>query len=129
MAKRAKYNIIIPVGMRPRPKIHEETAGDILANYFKSDVYFIETGSQGTPDVSIKGTEWEIKSPVGGSANNIQKNMREASAQSENIIIDLRRSKLHQTRALGYIKQFTDRSKKLKRVLVITKSKLILTIK
>lgn len=123
MAKQSKYNIVIPVGMKPRPKIHEETAADILANHFKSDALFIETGSQGTPDVSIQGIEWELKSPVGSSANNIQKNMREAAAQSENVVIDLRRSKLHQTRAVGYIKQFTERYKKLKRVLVITKSK------
>lgn len=129
MVKKPKYNIIIPVGMKPRPKIHEETAAEILASHFKSDVHFIETASQGTPDVSINGTEWEIKSPVGSSANNIQKNMREAAAQSENIVMDLRRSKLHQTRAVGYVKQFTDRYKKLRRVLVITKSKHILTIK
>lgn len=129
MAKQSKYNIVIPVGMKPRPKIHEETAADILANHFKSDVYFIETGSHGTPDVSIQDIEWELKSPIGSSANNIQKNMREASAQSESIVVDLRRSKLHQTRAIGYIKQFTERSPKLKRVLVITKSKQILTIK
>lgn len=129
MTKKSKYNIVIPVGMKPRPKIHEETAADILANHFKSDVYFIETASQGTPDVSIQGIEWEIKSPIGASANNIQKNMREASAQSENIIIDLRRSKLHQTRAVGYINQFVERYKKLKRVLAITKSKHVLTIK
>jgi hypothetical protein len=97
MAKKSRYSIIIPVGMKPRPKIHEETAADILANHFMSDVHFIETASQGTPDVSIDGFEWEIKSPVGSGANNIQKNMREASAQSENVVIDLRRSKLHQT--------------------------------
>ena len=115
--------------MKPRPKLHEDTAADILADYFKSDVYFIETGSQGSPDVSIKGIKWEIKSPIGDSANNIQKNMREASTQSENVVIDLRRSKLHQTRALGYIRKFTNRSKKLKRVLVVTKSKHILTLK
>ncbi len=129
MVKRSKYNIVIPVGMKPRPKLHEETAAEILAAHLKSDVYFIETGSQGTPDVSIKGTKWEIKSPIGSGANNIQKNMREASAQSESIVIDLRRSKLHQTRALGYIRLFSNRYKKLKRVLVITKSKQILTIK
>ena len=129
MTKKSKYNIIIPVGMKPRPKIHEETAADILANHFKSDVYFIETASQGTPDVSIDGIKWEIKSPVGAGGNNIQKNMREASSQSNNVVIDLRRSKLHQTRAIGYIKQFTDRYKKLKQVIVITKSKQILTIK
>lgn len=54
--------------------------------------------------------------------------MREAVAQSANIVIDLRRSKLHQARALGYIKQFTDRYKKIKHVLVITKSKHVLTV-
>ena len=129
MAKQSKYNIIIPVGMKPRPKIHEETAAEILAKHFNGDVHFIETASQGTPDISIKGVEWEIKSPIGSGANNIQKNLREASSQSENIVIDLRRSKLHQTRALGYIKQFTDRYKKLKRVVIITKNKRILTIK
>lgn len=115
--------------MKPRPKLHEETAADILANHFKCDVHFLETASRNMPDVSINGSKWEIKSPIGDSANNVQKNMREASAQSENVVIDLRRSKLHQTRAIGYIRQFTDRYKKLKRVLVITKSKQVLTIK
>lgn len=129
MTKQSKYNIIIPVGMKPRPKIHEETAADILANHFRSDVHFIATASQGTPDVSIKGIKWEIKSPIGSSANNIRKNMREAGLQSRNIVIDLRRSKLHQTRAVGYIKQYMLTSRKLKRVLVITKTKQILTIK
>jgi hypothetical protein len=39
MAKQSTYHIVIPVGMKPRPKIHEETAADILADHFKSDVY------------------------------------------------------------------------------------------
>lgn len=129
MAKQSVYHIIIPVGMKPRPKIHEETAADILANHLKSDVYFIETGSQGTADVSVQGTAWEIKSPIGASANNIRKNMREASLQSRNVVIDLRRSKLHQARAIGYIKQYMATSRKLERVLVITKTKQILTIR
>lgn len=115
--------------MKPRPKIHEETAADVLANHFNCDVHFIETATTGMPDVSIKGIKWEIKSPVGNSANNIRKNMREASFQSHNVVIDLRRSKLHQSRALGYINQFMITSRKLKRVLVITKSEQILTIK
>jgi hypothetical protein len=129
MVKRSRYNIIIPVGMKPRPKVHEETAADILADHFKGDVHFLETGSRGTPDVSIRGIKWEIKSPIGESANNIRKNMREAGLQSVNVVIDLRRSRLHQTRAVGYIKQYMATSKKLSRVLVITKTKQILTIK
>jgi hypothetical protein len=129
MAKQSEYSIIIPVGMKPRPKIHEETAADILAKHFRSDVYFIETASQGTPDVSIGGIKWEIKSPVGTSANNIRKNMREAGLQSRYVVIDLRRSKLHQTRATGYVKEYMTTSRKLIKVLVITKTKQVLTIK
>lgn len=76
ISKNTKSNIVEQLiiqnlfGMKPRPKIHEETAADMLANYFKSDMYFIETGSQGTPDVSTKDAKWEIKSPIGASANN-----------------------------------------------------------
>lgn len=61
MMKRPKYNIVIPVGMNPRLKVHEETAAEILAAHFKSDVYFLETANRGMPDVSIGGVEWEIK--------------------------------------------------------------------
>lgn len=127
-----KFSIIIPANMKPRPKVHEETAAAILANHFGSNVYFIETGSRGAPDISIKGVEWELKSPIGDSKNNIQKNMREAAKQSNDVVIDLRRSRLHQARALGYIKQFVKNSansKKLKRVLVIAKTGRTLTIK
>jgi hypothetical protein len=129
MVKKSKFNIVIPVGMKPRPKIHEETAAEILASHFMSDVYFIETANQGTPDISIEGIKWEIKSPIGNSKNNIRKNMREAGNQSASVVIDLRRSKLHQTRAIGYVNQYMATSKKLKRVIVITKSEKVLTIK
>ena len=126
---RQKFNIVIPVDMKPRPKINEETAAIILAVNFNCDVIFIETGNHGTPDLSINGIDWELKSPIGNSKNNIRMNMREAGNQSANIIIDLRRSKIHQTRDLGYINPYMSTSKKLKNVLVITKSKQILTIK
>jgi hypothetical protein len=124
-----KYNVIIPSDMKPRPKSHEESAAAILSRYFCSDVYFIKTANHETPDISIRGTEWEVKSPVGSSKNNIQKNMREAAHQSSNIVIDLRRSRLHQNRALGYIKQFLERSNNIRSVLVISKSGHVLAIK
>jgi hypothetical protein len=123
------YNIIIPADLKPRPKSHEESAAVILSKYFNADVYFIKTSSRETPDVSIKGINWEIKSPQGDSRNNIQKNMREASHQSDNIVVDLRRSKLHQSRSIGYIKGFLSRPNKVRHALVITKSNKVLVIK
>lgn len=124
-----KPSVIIPADMRPRPKSHEESAAAILSVYLGGDAHFIKTARCETPDISIRGIEWEIKSPVGEGKNNIQKNMREATHQASNIVIDLRRSKLHQSRALGYIKQFLERPNTLKRVLVITKTRKVLVMK
>lgn len=115
--------------MKPRPKPHEESAAVILSKYFDSDVKFIATSNFGTPDISIRGVAWEIKSPVGESKNNIQKNIRAAAKQSRNVVIDLRRSKLHQERAVGYINQFLSRPNNIKRLIVITKRAKVLDIK
>ena len=124
-----KYNIIVPANMNPRPRPHEESAAAILAIYFKSNVYFIVKGNLSTADVKIRNLEWEIKSPEGNSKNCILRNLREASHQAENVVMDLRRTKLHINRSLGYIRQFLERPHKIKRVLVITKSEKILVIK
>ena len=124
-----RHHIIIPTDLKPRPKPHEESAAVILSKHFESDVRFIKNSNYESPDVSIRGVEWEIKSPIGDSKNNIQKNIREAARQSNNIVIDLRRSKLHQARALGYIKQYLDHPNNIKRLIVITKSEKVLVLK
>ena len=82
-----RHHIIIPTDLKPRPKPHEESAAIILSNHFNSDVRFISKRNYGSPDVSIRGIEWEIKSPTGDGKNNIRKNMREATHQSSNIVI------------------------------------------
>lgn len=123
------YAVIIPAEMKPRPKAHEESAAAILSRHFSSDVHFLLTAGQGTPDISIRGVEWEMKSPIGDGRNTIQKTLRSASKQSQNVVIDLRRSKLHQLRALGYINQFVVRPSAIKRLIVVTKSGKILEIK
>ena len=125
----SKHNVIIPIDMNPRPENHEISAAMILADYFCSDALFLKATGTNSPDISIKGVQWEIKSPIGSGKNNIRKSMREAAYQSVNIVIDLRRSKLHQTRALGYIKQYFAHPNRLKRVLVITKLEKVLEIK
>ena len=46
------------------------------------------------PDIMMKGVAWEIKSPEGNGKNTIKNTAQNASHQSENIIIDLRRTKI-----------------------------------
>ena len=108
------HNIIIPTDMHPRPKPHEESAAVILSKYFDCDVRFIVPTDRNTPDILMRNIDWEMKSPIGNGKNNIQKNMREASRQSSNIVIDLRRPKLHQSRAIGYVREYLSHPNKIK---------------
>ena len=83
------------------PKEHELSAALILAYHFKSEVVFLRPQTDKTPDVSVNDTKWEIKSPKGNAKKTIENNLRTARKQSENIVIDLARSKTHNTRAIA----------------------------
>ncbi len=74
-----------------------------------------------TPDIRLGSTFWEMKAPKGEGKWLIKKTMQRASHQAENIIIDLRRIKLHQNRCLSEIKRHFVLSKRIKRVKIITK--------
>jgi hypothetical protein len=122
------YEVIIKTDLKDRPKDHELSAALILARYFKSDVIFLRPNIDKTPDIEVNGTKWEIKSPKGNSKKTIENNLRTARKQSKNIIIDLRRTKLHQTRALNRINYFLSKGHRFKKVLIITKSNIVIVI-
>lgn len=74
------------------------------------------------PDIILDGVEWEIKSPVGKGRNTIVRNMKQASKQSPNMILDLRRIAFPEKMCLNQIeKRFNERSS-IKRILVIKKN-------
>lgn len=73
------------------------------------------------PDFVMDGIEWEMKSPESSGARTIEHAVRGALRQSENIIIDLRRSKLDEERALAQIRFHTNKRTNIKRLVVITK--------
>lgn len=74
--------IIIPVGMKPRPRQHEIEVAEILAEYFKLDVEFVPTTNRNTPDFLIDGVLWELKSPQGKGKNNVERQLKYALHQS-----------------------------------------------
>lgn len=89
----------------------------------KSNIYGIHT-----PDIKMSSISWEIKCPKGEGKYLIQNTLHKAAHQSENIILDLRRIKIHQTKCLREIeKQFT-LSRRLKRIKIITKSRKIIDL-
>lgn len=79
-----------------------------------------------TPDFIMDGKAWEMKSPQGKSKNTIEHLLKKAKKQSENIIIDLERSKLDEETAVKEIKRRFNQTKSCKRLKIITKNRALL---
>lgn len=88
-----------------------------------------KTSGSKKPDFIMDDLEWEMKSPQSNGARTIEHAVRTASKQSENIIIDLRRSKLDTERAITQIRFHTSKRTNIKRLIVITKKGTKLDIK
>lgn len=82
-----------------------------------------------TPDFKMDGLLWEMKCPRGRGKYLIRDTITTALKQSEYIIIDLRRVRLHQTKCLHDIEKFFHTYKRIKRIIVITKNTKLLDLK
>ena len=123
-----KYEVIVNTDVRDRPKDYELSAALILASYFASDVIFLRPQLDKTPDIEVAGLRWEIKAPRGDGKKTIDNNLRAARKQSLNIILDLRRIKMHRSKAIARINFFLSTPHRFKRVLVITKDQRVIVI-
>ncbi len=74
-----------------------------------------------SPDIIMRGIPWEIKAPEGTSRKTIKHNFQHAAHQSESVIIDLCRCKQSEAMALKEIKYQFKLTKRIKRLMVITK--------
>lgn len=115
---------------KPRP--HERKLAETIAECFQSDIIFLRRRSSQTPDIYVLKTNlrWELKSPIGRGKRTIQNNLRGIERQSENVIIDLSRSKLSDDRAVSRAKEFlrTERNR-IKRLKILLKTGEIIDIK
>ena len=115
-----------------RPRQHEWRAAMFLADYFRSDIFFVRRTSSKTPDLLVKktGTRWELKTPTGDGKRTMQNNLREASQEEPNIVIDLSECKLSDEKSIARIRYYmkTDRNI-INHLLVITKKLRIIVIK
>ena len=74
------------------------------------------------PDIILQGVPWEMKSPVEAGKYTIKNIVQNASHQSVNIIIDLRRCKMMDDEAIRKIRHYFDLSKRIRRIKIITKT-------
>ncbi len=78
-----------------------------------------------TADIIMDSKQWEIKCPKGNGRWLLENTLKRASKQSENIIIDLSRIKIHQTKCLNELEKQFYKIKQIRRLLVVTKNKKI----
>ena len=83
-----------------------------------------------TPDIKIDDDiKWEIKSLEKHSKNTVDHAERAGLRQAENLIFDLRKLRNYNSaKVIRMLEQDFTRTKKWKRLLVITKSEKVLTI-
>ena len=125
-----KHQIHISGEIKPYPAEYEISAAILVAEYFKSDVIFIKRSQNNkTADFRIDGKIWELKSPIGNSKRTIQNNLRKADRQSSNIILDLRRCKMHSAQAINRIKFELSKANKITHLIVIQKNENIVVLK
>ncbi len=79
-----------------------------------------------TADIRIQKIVWEMKAPRGSGRWTIKNIVQKASHQSENMIIDLFRIKIYEPRCLSELQRYFKKSKRIKRMKVVTKSKNII---
>lgn len=124
-----KYEVIVKTDPVDAPKDHEMSAALLLAYHFKTNVIFLRPEPRKTPDIDANGTKWEIKSPKGNAKKTIDNNLRTARKQSRHIVLDLRRAKLHQSKAEARIHHYlVSGPHNIKQIKIITKHRKIIDI-
>ena len=110
---------------------HELSAATILAN-LGWDVEFIQAKDQKfdkTPDIMMDGVQWEIKSPKTDKLSGIERNLKRASRQSSNIILDGRRIKnLHDKTVQAFLAKQLKEQRRVNRLLYINRHKEVIDI-
>ena len=111
---------------------HEEEDFAFIATHFKSSILCIPTTHASTPDLLVTRTNeiWEVKSPTGNGKRTIANNLRCAKNQSTNIILSLRRTKMHPNKVLARIKEYlrTPDAKNITKLKIILKNQKVIDI-
>ena len=124
------HKIIFEGQSRKQLRFHEVNAILLLLDYFNTDITCINPGLGKTPDIRIKGIEWELKSPQGDGIKTIENILKKATKQSDNIILDFSRIKMNGSQALSRTRYYLHNNKhKIKRLIIITKNHKVIDFK
>lgn len=121
--------ISIPAGVHVWA--HELKTAKALANTGYTVRFLANNGARyaKTPDVLINNEKWEIKSPKTDKLSAIERNLKRATKQSGNIIIDSHRMrKLHDTSIQKLLMSKLKQQKTIKRLLFVNRKRQVIDI-
>lgn len=82
-----------------------------------------------SPDITMGGITWEMKSPKTDKLSAVERNLKRASRQSRNIIIDSQRmSKIHDSTIERYLFQKFKEQRVIERLLFVNRRRQIIDI-
>ena len=116
-----KHGKLTENGVRLEP--HETRTINCLLRQGKNISLIPRSNIKGvrTADFRMDGIEWEMKSPKGEGKWLLKNILKRAARQSSHVVIDLRRTKIHQTKCLQELEKHFLLSKSLTHMKVITK--------
>lgn len=114
-----RRGIYIPPGRQPWP--HELRVAKILA-MAGHNIEFLPENHLRTADIKLDGIDYEIKSPESFNPNTLEHKLKDATRQSENIIIDSSRiKKTRDDKIRRFLVNQFRKQPQIKKMLFITK--------
>ena len=129
--KNQDIKVIIPSNLDNPPEENEIQIAQIVANHYNARVEFlrpVDDYKRKTPDIMFRGQLWEMKSPMGKSKNTIGRQMKRALKQSRNIIVDGRRSPLHDKEIEAELRRQSFERHSIRRLIFISKEQVVIEI-
>ena len=120
-------DVVIPDGYKISSA--EREAAWILANHYKTIVRVLRPTDrymEKTADFSIDDSQFELKTPTSAQVKNVEKMVRQATKQSENVVIDSRKTKITEKRMVEICVELLAIIKNLRRIVLIVNKKKIL---
>jgi len=124
MSRNRIIDVLIPHGYKPPKK--DVDAAWVLARHHKTVVSILRPVNKykvKTPDFRINNQDYELKVITSAQARQLLHLLKVAKSQSQNIIIDIRKTKITEKRAVEICQEFIKSHKKYKISLMISVSK------
>ena len=122
MHRKARGSVTIPAGIEVWE--HELKTAQVLASY-NHHVCFIPKDSGPnikSADILIDDVSYEMKSPKADKLSAIERNLKKASKQSDNIVIDSRRmKKIHDSAIQKCLVKKLKQQKTIKKILFVNR--------